>query len=388
MFRACGLLSRSVALRSALTTTARRTCASSTKPIDVLAKAQSHSIRLSETERSLIEKDADSNGDGIVSESEWKALVQSHAQRNSEKMLLIQYIGRVTEDGSNLGQTALRRVGLVGVIFFSITGTYAAAEVGMHVIGSTIVGNLTALGGGTLNGSMMGATPVGWMVNPFPLMVSIAAGIATFYGLPLAVKYYEEASATKAPPPPPPTQVEAAPPRSGRWWGKAEPPAEPPPPPPPAAEKPTISPVRTLMFGMESMALAAFSVVGAQSGITRGLPPFVCACLGVTIAFGGVFRDLLIQKDIALGARNQSYGLASAAGGATYVGLRELHVRYACRFVQGGLPLTLRIATGMGAALAVRCVAWQALVKGEDLLTTSEKNADKNLAWLRKGQVA
>ena len=136
---------------------------------------------------------------------------------------------------------------------------------------------------------------------------------------------------------------------------------------------------------MESMALAALSVVGAQSGITRGLPPFVCACLGVTIAFGGVFRDLLIQKDIALGARNQSYGLASAAGGATYVGLRELHVRYACRFVQGGLPLTLRIATGMGAALAVRCVAWRALVKGEDLLTTSEKNADKNLAWLRKG---
>ena len=72
LVRACVGFGRSVALRSALTTTARRTCASSTKPIDVLAKAQSHSIRLSETERSLIEKDADSNGDGIVSESEWQ----------------------------------------------------------------------------------------------------------------------------------------------------------------------------------------------------------------------------------------------------------------------------------------------------------------------------
>ena len=132
------------------------------------------------------------------------------------------------------------------------------------------------------------------------------------------------------------------------------------------------------------MALAAFSVVGAQSGITRGLPPVVCACLGVSIAFGGVFRDLLIQKDVALGARNQSYGLASAAGSATYVGLRELHVRYACRVVQGGLPLTFRIASGMGAALAVRLMAWQALAAGEDLLQPMGPNAEANLARLRK----
>ena len=46
----------------------------------------------------------------------------------------------------------------------------------------------------------------------------------------------------------------------------------------------------------------------------------------VSIAFGGVFRDVLLHRDIALGGRNQSYGLAAGAGAATYVAMRQLHV--------------------------------------------------------------
>ena len=59
------LIGRPNLARSALSG-ARRFCGSTTKPLDVLAKAQSHSIRLSETERSLIERDADTDGDGVV----------------------------------------------------------------------------------------------------------------------------------------------------------------------------------------------------------------------------------------------------------------------------------------------------------------------------------
>eukprot|EP00966_Prymnesium_polylepis_P310528 7174425-Prymnesium_polylepis.1 len=156
--------------------TRRRICTAlpSSKPLDVLAKAESHGIRLSQTERALIEADVRKigSGDGGVTEVEWAALLRERAQRHSEKLLLLEYIGRVTDTGTNVAQQALRQVGMLGVIFFSITGTHAAGEAGMHVMGATLVGCVTAIGGGTLNGAMMGATPVGWMVQPKPLIAS------------------------------------------------------------------------------------------------------------------------------------------------------------------------------------------------------------------------
>ena len=56
------LMMRRVAVRSALATTRR--AYSSATPLDVLVKAKSHNIRLSQTERSLIERDADARALG------------------------------------------------------------------------------------------------------------------------------------------------------------------------------------------------------------------------------------------------------------------------------------------------------------------------------------
>ena len=317
-------------------------------------------------ERELIEKDAIAlgkrNGDGCVTEEEWSALVHSRAHRHAEKALLLEYIGRVTETGTDAGQQALRRAGFLGVLFFSITGTHAAGDAGFHVMGATLVGCVTAIGGGTLNGVMMGTTPVTWMVQPAPLIASLLAGVLTFYCLPLAAHAYDELAGE-------PLTVSATADDDTYELTSHAP--------------PHVSYVRGAMFAMESVALATFSVVGAQSGIMRGLPPVVCVCLGVAITFGGVFRDVIIQRDVALGNCNQSYGLASAAGSSTYVALRELHVRYACQWFTGGLPLTLRIAAGMGAALAVRIVAWNAILAGEDFLQPMHDAKQTNLAWLK-----
>ena len=56
---------------------------------------------------------------------------------------------------------------------------------------------------------------------------------------------------------------------------------------------------------------------------------------------------------------------------------------YACRLVEGGIPLSARILAGMGAALAVRAYAWQAILAGEDLVQPMQPNADANYTWLR-----
>ena len=264
--------------------------------VNVLAMARSHNIRLSQTECALIEKHADAlgNNDGSVSEAEWDALVQTRAQRRAEKALLLEYIGRITETGTDAGQQALRQIGMLGIIFASITATYDAGDAGFHVMGATLVGCVTGVGGGTLNAAMMGATPAGWMVQPTPLIASLLAGVLTFYGLPLALHAYDEWTAS--------SDTREAPVNDA---------------PTPKAPSPSnvnnVSYVRGAMFAMESVSLASFSVFGAQSGITRGLPPIVCTSLGVSITFGGVFRDVLIQRDIALGARNQSYATSPGA---------------------------------------------------------------------------
>ena len=74
----------------------------------------------------------------------------------------------------------------------------------------------------------------------------------------------------------------------------------------------------------------------------RGVRPLACIATGVTICFGGILRDLLCQRPVAIGG--QSYALATATGAAVYVGMRQLVVAgYA-------IPLVARIAAAMGTA--------------------------------------
>ena len=64
--------------------------------LDVLAKAESHGIRLSATERALIERDLGRLGPGeAVTGHEWEILVRERAQRQAERQLLLQYVEKL-----------------------------------------------------------------------------------------------------------------------------------------------------------------------------------------------------------------------------------------------------------------------------------------------------
>jgi len=98
------------------------------------------------------------------------------------------------------------------------------------------------------------------------------------------------------------------------------------------------------------LALSALSVVAANGAIARGLHPLVACTSGVTICFGGLLRDLMCGRDLAIGG--QSYAMATGMGASLYVGLRELAVR--------GLPLPLiaRTLLSVGAVLCLRAYDW------------------------------
>lgn len=107
---------------------------------------------------------------------------------------------------------------------------------------------------------------------------------------------------------------------------------------------------------MDSVALGAFGVLGAQGGLRRGLHPAVSIAAGVTICFGGVLRDLLCRRDVALGS--SSFALATFGGAAAYVGATELSLRLSRSAGRAAIPLGARIAFGVGTCIVIRAAAW------------------------------
>ena len=285
--------------------------------------------------------------EGTLAASEWEALVSRQARARTERVTLEGYLAQSHD--LHLGQALLRRTAKLGVAFFAVTGAHAAGACGMHVVGASLVGCVTALGGGTFNNLVAGSAPVGWARDPSFLRVAVVGSLLGFYVWPLAEKALSETA----------RETEATAKRA----------------------------MENARYALETGALGALAVVGAQQGIIKGFHPVVCCALGVTIAFGGVLRDLMCGKEIALGSASgyPSYGVASLAGAGVYVALREVHV-WNCagscaRLVHGGIPISARILAGFSAACAVRAYAY--LHPDAPLLSSMDTVAGDNAARLR-----
>jgi uncharacterized membrane protein YeiH len=325
--------------------------------LDFLAeRGRAVGANLSLSERKLILKHAGLvNKDGSTNKlcrSDWESLVSRRAFEDREKLTLSDFLA-MSHDGR--GQQLLQRTTMCGIAFFAMCGAHTAGEeAGFHVFGAILTGCVTALGGGTINGLVTGATPVAWVRNPTFLMITISASLVGFYLWPLAEQLLilENDDASR--------QVEEESfnintgASASRYW-------------------------------LESVALGALAVSGAQQGIIRGLHPLVSSCLGVTVALGGVMRDLMCGRDLSLGASTgcQSYGIASFSGAAVYVALRQVHVwncaGSAPRLLHGGIPIGLRILLGFGTVFGIRAAAWQNK-QGVRLLTMdemSERNMER-----------
>jgi len=305
--------------------------------------------------------------DKTLTQSEWQKLVSRQKFTNQERLTLNDFIAK-SHDGA-IGQTLLLYAARCGAAFFAVTGAHIAGESGMHVFGSTMVGCITALGGRTINDLLLGNTPVSWVKNPSFLILAGVSSLVGFYAWPLA----EEAFLKEG--------------LEGKDDGRE------------GSQRQyfqggiddnngftnaydTDKGPSVIRYTFESIALGTLAVVGAQQGIVRSLHPLVSASLGVTIAFGGVFRDLLCRRDLSLGAATgcQSYGIASFSGAAVYVALRELHV-WNCagstsKLLHGGIPIGFRIFCGFGTAVAIRTVAW--MNKPDGLFLTMEESAVAN----------
>lgn len=286
-------------------------------------------------------------------------------------------------------------IGIAGTVSWAIAGTQAAGEAGMHLIGCSLVGCISAMGGGTVNNLLFGDARQGvnWVKNPHhTLMVALAASCLTFYTWPLICHHFAEqklsfiqASAyenswmrriwrsrdlddarfiTKG------MFVKAC--RDERFFQDVH---------RLLAPRGTLelSPEKafdqidqdgngvldttdlerlvqleydgsTMRYMLDTVSVAASSVTGTASAVSRGLHPLVCVCSSVTLCFGGILRDLICRREVALGS--QSFAVCTATGAAVYVSLRELCIRGI------PVPLGLRILFSGGTTILLRLVSF------------------------------
>lgn len=161
-------------------------------------------------------------------------------------------------------QELLYIIDLTGTFVFAMSGVITASERRMDIFGASVIGFVTAVGGGTIRDILIGSTPVGWMLNSDYLFV-ISAGILT------ALFLHKHIS---------------------RWY--------------------------KTMFIFDTVGIGLFTLLGMQKTLTFGLSPTVAVMMGtVSAVFGGVVRDVLVNR-VPLIFRKEVYATACLAGAIFY----------------------------------------------------------------------
>jgi uncharacterized membrane protein YeiH len=144
----------------------------------------------------------------------------------------------------------------------------------MDWLGAFALAIVVAIGGGTIRDVLLGRLPVGWLQEPWPVLVAAATAAVVI----LALRFR------------PATDLED--------W--------------------------SLVTAADALGLSAFVVVGTDIGLRSGLSPFLAVLLGVVTGVGGgVIRDVLTDTRpmVLVG---QVYAVAGLVGGAAFVLLTEL----------------------------------------------------------------
>ncbi len=154
---------------------------------------------------------------------------------------------------------------LIGTMVFAVSGVLTAIHKKFDIVGSLIIGIVTAVGGGTLRDVLIGETPVGWMKDVNYLWVILIA-------LVLAYTF-----------------------------------------------KSSIAKFRKGMFLFDTIGIGLFTILGLQKTLSVGLSPAIAVMMGtVSAVFGGVIRDVLTGV-VPLIFRAEIYATACLAGGVVFL---------------------------------------------------------------------
>lgn len=160
----------------------------------------------------------------------------------------------------------------IGTFVFAISGTLTAAEKRLDFFGATVIGFVTAVGGGTLRDMMLGDTPVAWMQNLNYFWLIIA-------GVAVTIIFRKRVMQLK----------------------------------------------RTL-FLFDTIGIAVFTILGLKKALLMNIDPPMAVMMGLSSAVvGGVIRDTLCNE-VPLIFHREIYATACIAGALIYLLLNYLGV--------------------------------------------------------------
>ena len=172
----------------------------------------------------------------------------------------------------------VRTLEFIGTFAGAVSGVRLASVKRFDWFGASVIGLITAVGGGTLRDMLMRVEPF-WMSDPFYVATT---GLAVL-GVGLFGRRFISGQIT---------------------W-----------------------------FIFDTISISLFMMIGVQKAIIFGYNSWWCAILlgVVTAVFGGIIRDICINE-IPLLFRKELYALACAAGGALYfvlpyAGVESIYVR-------------------------------------------------------------
>lgn len=161
-------------------------------------------------------------------------------------------------------------VDIFGTGVFAISGVLTAIDKKFDLVGSLIIGFVTAIGGGTLRDILLGETPVSWLRDRNYFFVIVAGYLAAYLFKKQTLQY------------------------------------------------------RKSMFLFDTIGIGLFTILGIQKAGLSHLHTEYCLILGVVSAsFGGVIRDVL-TNEVPLIFRREIYATACFAGGIVYVVLNKI----------------------------------------------------------------
>ncbi|HET8866208.1 MAG TPA: trimeric intracellular cation channel family protein [Gracilimonas sp.] len=157
---------------------------------------------------------------------------------------------------------------LIGTFVFAISGIRVAARNDMDIFGASVVGFVTAIGGGTVRDLLLNNHPITWMADiTYPLVILAAVPFTFVMG-----KKLNDFSKT--------------------------------------------------LFIFDTIGIALFTIIGMEKALSFGLSPFIAGLMGmISAVVGGIIRDVLC-REIPLIFRKEIYATACLAGAVIfYVGL-------------------------------------------------------------------
>jgi len=162
---------------------------------------------------------------------------------------------------------------LLGTLVFAISGVLTAIDKKFDLVGTLVIGFVTAIGGGTIRDIMIGNHPVGWLRDTnYIYIVTLGFLLSYFF-------------------------------------------------------KSNIIRLRKSMFLFDTVGIALFTTLGIKTCLSFKLSIPVCLIMGVVSAvFGGVIRDVL-TGEIPLIFRKEIYASACFAGGIVYIILDFFHLQ-------------------------------------------------------------